>query len=244
MQFSDTSNKLGLIQACEKYCNLGDATISGTAQDLKEFTANINEHLRRVWHTIFSAYGGWQYDDANQSDLPAATATLTADQTSYALPTNAITVRGVEVKNGGSTWYALKPITEEKIREYSAMGDFLKTSAQPQYYQLVGQTIRIYPASNYTQASSFKVFFDRGSVAFASTDTTATPGFASEYHNVLALGASMDWYMYKLPTSTTLPLITQKYERMMADIRYFYQLRFQEAFPARVTVRDAMRENI
>jgi hypothetical protein len=244
MQFSDTSAKLGIIQACERYCNLGDAGISGVSQLLKEFTAHVNQWNRKVWHMIFMAYGGWQYEDANQTDLPAASATLTSGQTTYALPTGSLSVRGIEVKDQGGVWVALKPVTEERIRDVSSMGEFYKTSGQPLFYQVVGQTVRLFPAANYTQASSFKVFFDRGSVAFASTDTTATPGFVSEYHDILPIGASIEFLKIKVPDSSTLALLradAQEYEKKITD---YYSLKFQEMFPPRITVRDQVSQSM
>ena len=244
MQFSDTAAKLGLIQACERYCNLGDAGISGSSSLLKEFTAHINQHGRKVWHYIFEVYGGWQYDDANQTDLPAGVGTLTASQTSYALPSSALTVRGVEVKDTGGGWTPLLPLTEEQIRDSIAMGQFMSTTSNPRYYQLVGQSIRIFPASNYTQASSFKVFFDRGSVAFASTNTTETPGFASEYHDVLAIGASMEWLKTRVPESATLRILQADYLEYINNLKNFYSQRFLQMVPKRFTTKDLISDYI
>ncbi len=244
MQFSDTSTKLGIIQACERYTNKGDAAISGNATLLAEFTAHINEIQRRVWNTIFSSYGGWQYDDSNQTDLPSASATITADQTSYSIPTGALTIRGIEVKNTGSVWTRLAPLTEEMIRERQAMGEFFKTSGSPQYFQLVGDSIRLYPASNYTQASSFKVFFDRGSVAFASGDTTKTAGFASEYHGILPLGAALEYLKIKLPGDGTTAQLRADYQEMMMNLSNYYSKRYLAMFPPRIRVRDAMQEAV
>lgn len=244
MVFSDTTTKLGIIQACEQKCGITDAGISGNAQLLKEFTGRVNKWNRKVWHIIFTSYGGWQYDDANQSDLPFASATLTADQTTYALPTGSLTVRGIEVKDEGDVWYPLTPVTEEQIREYQALGEFYKTSSRPLYYQLVGQTIRIFPASNYTQSSSLKVSFDRGSVAFASTDTTATPGFAGEYHDILPLGASLEYLSEKRPNDATTSLIRAEIQEYEAKIKQFYTTKFLAMFPPRIRVRDVLRDAI
>lgn len=240
--FSDTSTYLGLIQACEDYTNLGSTGISGNAVLLKTFTRHINEAGSRVWSMIFSAYGGWQYEDANQTNLPAAADTLTADQTSYALPTGSLTVRGIEVKDTGGTWTALQPITEEQIRDHQAMGEFYKTAGTPLYYQMVGQTARIFPAANWTQASSFKVFFDRGSVAFASTNTTETPGFAGEFHGILPIMASIQWLTYKRPESKNLALLRQEEAAYIQRLKQFYSEKFHQMFPPRITTADIIRE--
>lgn len=244
LAFSNTTTKGGIIQSCERYCALGDTGISGNATLLKEFTANINEINSRVWHMVFTSYGGWQYDDGNQTDLPAASDTLTSGQTSYALPSTALTVRGVEVKDEGGIWNQLTPLTEEMIRDHQSMGEFFKTSGSPEYYQIVGNTVRIYPASNYTQASSFKVFFDRASVAFASTDTTATPGFSSEYHGIIPIGASIEWLIAKRADSPTLAQLRADFAVYEKNIKQFYQERFRAMFPPRIRTADIIREYV
>lgn len=242
--FSNTTTKGGIIQSCERFTGLGDTGISGNATYLKDFTAHINEINSRVWHMIFTSYGGWQYDDGNQTDLPAASDTLTSGQTSYALPSSALTVRGVEVKDEGGIWTQLKPLTEEMIRDRQSMGEFFKTSGSPEYYQLVGNTVRIYPASNYTQASSFKVFFDRASVAFASTATTETAGFASEYHGILPIGASIQYLIYKKPDSAVLAQLRADFAVYEKNIKQFYQERFRAMFPPRIRTADIIREYV
>lgn len=243
MNFSvTTTEKSGILQACERYTSLGVAGITGDTALLAEFTNYVNEESRKAWHIIFDAYGGWQYDDSQQTDLPAAVDTLTADQTSYALPSEALTVRGVEIKNTGGVWTQLGAVTEEQIRERQPMGEFFKTSSIPQFYQLVGDSVRIYPASNYTQASSFKVFFDRGSVAFTTTDTTDAPGFASEYHDIIPIGASLTWQEVKHPNDATTIMLRNKYEERKASLRDFYQRRWMDKNPARIRVRDAMAQ--
>ena len=243
MQYSQTSTeKNGILQACERFTRLGDAGITGTAATLAEFTNYVNLINRNTWVLIFRAYGGWQYDDGNQVDLPASTATLTSGQTSYALPTSALTVRGIEFKDQGGIWKQLRPITEEQIRDRNAMGEWNKTPGVPMYYQLVGQTVRIFPSANWTQADSFKVFYDRGSVSFLTTDTAETPGFASEFHDILPLGASCLWFEINTPDDLTYPVLKARYEQKKIDLVNFYQAKWSNMFPHRLGVRDSVRE--
>jgi hypothetical protein len=243
MQYSvTTTEKNGILQECERNCNLGDAGITGVTTFLADFTNYCNRASRVIWHSIFMAYGGWQYDDSNQTDLPASTATLTASQTSYALPSGNLTIRGIEVKDTSGIWTQLIPLTEEQIRQYQAMGEFNKTAGSPRYYQLVGQTVRIFPASNYTQASSFKVFYDRGSVAFLTTDTTKTPGFAGEYHDLVPLMASYEYLKIKLPNDSLTTRIGNDITLRIQDLKNYYAQNFRQMFPPRMTVRDVMRD--
>ena len=156
MVFNDTSNMQGLVQAYEDYTDLGENIVSGVTTNLKRATRNMNIANRILWADIFHSYGGWQYDDSNQTNLPSATDTLTSGQSTYALPTDARAVRAVEVKNTGGVWNKLIPLSEDQIQSGSALGEFQKTSGQPRYYTLVGRTVKVFPASNYTQAASLE----------------------------------------------------------------------------------------
>ncbi len=242
LQFSDTSTKLGIIQSNESNCLLGDAGISGNSALLKEFTRHNNRANSQIWSWIFESYGGMKYDDSNQTNLPSATDTLTSGQVTYPIPSGAISVAGVEVKGVGGSWMKLNPITLEQIQEVSAENQFYNTSATPLFYRVVGQTIKIYPAANWTQAASWRVLFDRGSVAFASTDTTATPGFISEFHDAVPVGGSLFWMAINKPGSQTLQELKLQWMDFEKRIKFFYGKQFRELFPPRMTVRDATVE--
>jgi len=242
MVFSDTSGLNGIIQLCEDYCNLGNTGISGNSTLLKKFTAYANDVNREIWSVIFDAYGGWQYEDSNQTDLPIATATITSAQSTYALPTGTYTVRRVEVMNEDSIWHKLEPLPTEKIP--GAISEFYTTDGQPRYYTLIGDTMTIYPASDYTQASSLRVYFDRGSHDFVSTDTTATPGFIAEFHGVIPVGASIRYWFSKPQGNDAYAKLEKEYEKMKQNIKTYYAKKFQEMFPPRMTVKDYLKENI
>ena len=242
--FSDTTNINGIIQQCEDYCNLGDTGISGNATLLKKFTAWANDVNREVWSVIFENYGGWQYEDSNQTDLPIATATLTSAQTTYALPTGAYTVRHVEVLDENSDWVKLTPLTTEQIADSSAISEFESTNGAPKYYTITGDTMTLYPASDYTQASSLRIHFYRGSHDFASTDTTATPGFIAEFHGIIPVGASVRYWFAKPQGNDAYQKLLNEYEKMKKNIGSYYAKKFAEKFPPRMTTKDMLRENI
>lgn len=204
-------------------------------------TRDMNMANRIIWTWIHEAYGGWLYDDGNNTlDFPTAKTTLTTDQKDYQLPSDALTVRGVEVKNQSGVWEKLQPITEEAIRERQAELEFMDVSSQPMYYTPYANSIRIYPASNYTQAASLRVSYDRGTTAFASTDTTKTPGFASEFHEAVAIGGAVFYSMYKtIPQKNDMVALWKDYEKR---IKAYYSARYKEMFPPRMYVNDALKE--
>lgn len=243
MQYSvTTTEKNGILQECERNCKKNTGDITGSTTLLADFTNYTNRAMRQIWSWIFDAYGGWQYDDGNQTDLPSSTSSLESGKVTYALPSDVLTVRGVEIKDEGNVWHILTPLTSEHIQDVESLGEFEKTASTPRYYRLVGQTIYLYPASNFSQASSLKIFYDRGSVAFVTTDTTKTPGFASEYHDLVPLLASIEWLKIHLPEWTGLAIMKNDVELKKREIKKYYNKRFNQMFPPRITTKDTLKQ--
>lgn len=229
MVYSDTTNKSGVIQNIESMCDLGDTYISGNTANQRYFNGIINRVQHRIWHIIHKKTGNWSYDSGSYTDLPVATTNLVSGTTAYALPETALTVKRIEAKDASGQWTVLEPITEEKIPE--AIGEFMDTSSQPSYYTLKDGVINLYPASNYASTDGLKIYYDRGAVEFVYNATTATPGFASPYHEILPLGASIEWYKIKQPQSLTLAVYIQDYAKLEKSIEEHYSSRFKDYKP-------------
>lgn len=230
MNYSDTTNKDGIIQTIEELCDLGDTYISGDSTRLRQFTARINRVSNLVWHIIHKATGNWQYDDNNNTDLPFATTHLVLGQRRYTLPSDALTIQRIEIKDENGNWYELHPITKEKIN-FEGIDDFLDDNGRPIYYRVVGDVIELFAPTDYSQDDSLKVYYDRGSVEFSYDDTVKTPGFASPYHQIIPIKASIEWLKVKQPQSATLALLLQDDLKLENSIREFYGSRFKDYKP-------------
>jgi hypothetical protein len=237
MQYNSEATNQDLVSLLNDLTGMDNNVYPLTAK-----TRDMNRANRQIWSWIHEAYGGWLYDDSNGTDFPTALTTLTSAQKDYTLPSSALTVRGVEIMlNGSTVWQKLFPKTEEQIREIMAEKQFESTSAVPLYYTPYANSFKIYPASNYTQASSLRISYDRGSSAFTTTDTTKTPGFASEFHEAVAVGGGFYFSTYKtIPQKNDLTVQWQDYEKR---IKSYYGKRYKELFPSRMTVRDYVSEN-
>lgn len=240
MQFSDASNNTGIIQEAERLTDLGYTTVSGDTTKLKEFTVLANNNGHKVWHTIFMSNGNWSYDDGNQTDLPQATTNITSGTAKYSIPSTALTVQRVEFLDVYGLWYSLTPITKEMLVS-EAVDEFMKTNGQPKYYRLIGNTIELFPAPDYTQDSSLKVYFDRASSDFATSDTTKTPGFASPYHQIIPLGMAIDWLKVKQPNSPTLAVYIQDYLKLEDNIKKYYNKRWKDIKPTISRARQTFK---
>jgi len=233
MVFNAVSARNGIIQAIERKTDLGLGYISGDANRLADFTADINNENHKVWHTIFMSNGNWQYDDGNYADLPQAVTDLVSGTSLYALPPTALTIQRVECKNASGDFYQLEPITTETL-EGIAISEFMEADSQPMYYRLINGSAEIFPASNYASTGGLKVYFDRDSVDFllatpmTATENNQTPGFASPYHEILAIGVAIEWLKIKQPNSPTLPQLQADYLKMEDAIKKFYGKRFKD----------------
>lgn len=237
MQYNSETNSQDIVSCADDL-----AGTNSTSYPLAAKTRAANQGLRLIWSWIFDAYGGWHYDDRNQTNLPEATTTLTTGQSFYSLPTDSAHVLGLSVKTTGSTWTKLDPITLEQIQQLpDSEANFLTTNGPPRYYRPLANGFKIYPASNYTQAASLELFFSRDVSTFAPSDTIKTPGFDSEFHEAVVVYIALQYAKRKLlPVAAALYNDWQRYEQL---IRKHYSKRYQEMFPPRIAAgNDIMSE--
>ncbi len=209
-----------------------------------------NEALRIIWQDIFYSYGGWIYDDSNQTDLPEATADLVSGQQIYTLPTDSDSLMGVEFKNIGGTWITLVPITLEKIKQNGyAESEFYKVSSTPIFYRPIGNGFKLYPPANYSQVSSLKLHFSRDMTSFVSADTTKTPGFDAPFHYGVPLYMGMKFAQVNglsvaggtMRGGFKTGLLSDWFE-FRDQLKKHYSERFRQMFPPRMRVIDATRD--
>ncbi len=206
MQFSDASNLQGLIQDITFWTGMDT-----TAYATKDRTRNINRWYYDVFTKILQTEGAWEFDDTDKTDLAQLTATLTADQEDYELPkslaTNSYTLQGgstaggilkihrVEVKDAGGIWQKLDQFDQRDIK--GSLEEFMKNSGMPRYYDFRGNSVFLKPApasGQVTLTAGLKLYISRELYTFTDADTTREPGFAENFHRILSLGASKDWF--------------------------------------------------
>lgn len=213
MEFSDTTNKDGLIQDIETLLGMDDGHISGNAVRLKQFTRMINIWYKRAVSWIWEATGTWEYDDSNKTTLPIATTTLVAGQQDYELPSIAQKLDRVEAKDSEGNFQLLIPIDKSQVTD-EALSEFYKTDGMPICYDMVGQSVILYPApaaANVTLVSGLKVYVSRDVDVFTSADTTKEPGFVDNFHTILSVGSAL---RYAIGES-----LTDKKSDLKADLK-------------------------
>lgn len=202
------------------------------AYEDSDILASANAAMDRITNLIRAAQGRWQWDDSNDSDFAIAFTDLEAEKADYDQDPTHYRVERYEVKGQDGNWRKLVPIDQADIFNQS-LTDFLKTSGTPKYYDLVGNSIFLYPKASYDQEDSFKVYYNRGPSYFASNDTTKKPGFNDLFHKLVPL-----WAAYDYAFINQMPIQKQLFEQisLMEDqLAEYYSLRQIDEHPRLVT---------
>ena len=217
------STRQGLVEDVLYNCGLPTVTASYSSYALADITRNINNAYLDVVGKIWNCAAGWQYDDTNQTTLPVGYTTIVHNQQDYELPSTAQRVQRVEVKDSNGDSVLLRQIDIHDV-DSQAMTELLETAGMPQYYDLVGRSIMLYPkpaSGDVTLASGLAVYVDREPTLFTTASTTAEPGFASPYHKILSYSAAIDFVQDKATQDRLVAMKT----RMEQGLVGFYSKR-------------------
>jgi len=230
VKFNDVVNEQGLCQDARALAGL--AVNDTVSYSDKALTRNINAWYRQVDSWIWDASGTWEFDDSNYTDLPIATTDLVASQRDYSIPSTARKILRVEVMDSSGNYNKLTPIDQSGITD--AMTEFQDETGMPLYYDLVGESIMLYPApaaANVTTTDGLKLFFSRTIDEFAITDTSTQPGFENNFHRALSIGAALDWAnAHDLPVNLISGL-TGQLALQRESIAKFYGIRHSDMQP-------------
>lgn len=224
MQFSDTTNKNGLIQYCEDLCRLGDGGITSDTVLFAKFTAFLNQSEKKVAIALMRADKNWKFDDSKYSDFPIASIDLVASQRDYSLP----------AATSGGAFQTLYKINRVRILDSSAnyhelpiMGADEQESdatAFPTSYRVLGSSLRLNCLpSGITTTSGLEIKFQRASNLFTVASTTEQPGFIDSYHDILCYDASS---AYLMPVNSDLAIVySQVFDKRLKELLSDYALR-------------------
>ena len=216
MVYSDSTNDGGIVEDARWLVGA-----NSTSYPIADLTRNVNRWLDKAVAVIIPASGTWQFDDSNYTDYPIATTALVSGQEDYVLDAAFLRIERVEVKDEAGNWTRLKQIDRTEVDQ--ALAEYHETDGEPYRYDVSSNSIKLYPASDYSQANSLRVYFQRKGSYFSTTDTTKEPGFADIFHRYLSLGAAYDYSLkYKSSNQETL---RSEILQMEGDIQNFYSRR-------------------
>jgi len=218
-----------------------------TGTDINSFpNADLNhavgEGTKRVSTLINRYRTGWQYDDENYTDLPIDEADLVSGQQDYNLKTEHITVDRVDILSENGDALNLTQIDQQLLKRDRkvALDNYKSTDGTPDEYDIMGNSIFLYPAPNYAKTKGLIVYFTRPPLLFDYTDdtfstaqnpqlasaqgsSTSVPGFNQLFHDLIPLWASFDYLQFRKPEKAQSILI--RIQTMERELEESYGLR-------------------
>lgn len=193
MKFKDTGNT---HDSLTHYANslLGFAEGSTTEYSVAAMARAANTWKYKVALWIWAAQDAWDWDDDAHTDFGIATTTLVDDQQDYGLPTDALRIKEVSIKDSGGIFHKLRAIDEKEVND--SLDEFQKTKGLPVFYRLFKQSLFIYPApktSEVTESAGLKIYFHREINEFTGSTTTTEIGIFEPGDRLIAMGVALEF---------------------------------------------------
>ncbi len=185
--FNDTTNKQGLYQHLLFLSGQTEASFP-----IADATRLLNFALDRYTYLSILSSGDWQFDDFGNSTFARARRSLASGQQDYSMQVDYLTVERVEIQDEDGVWHKLDQFDENDIADQS-LNDYKSTDGTPQYYDIVNNSIVLYPAPDYSRSEALELTYKRPFNHFSTSDTTASiniPSIHSEYLVLHALSRS------------------------------------------------------
>lgn len=229
-QFSDTTNKNGLIQKFEFWTRQKDGTVTGTL--LKQVTDRLNHAFERIMPILLAYNDQVRWDDLNHTDAPIGYVTLTANQNDYKITVddNSLDILNIThvriLPSATATRYVdLERITADDPRVPSILSPDSGVTGVPSYFLELGNRLYLDILPSYTVASGIELFFSRQQSYFVSTDTTKEPGIPLPFHELLALHAAHDWLRVNSSDNKLKDEVAAEIQKQEAKLKHFIDMR-------------------
>lgn len=200
---------------------------------------NINIAYQDVARLIWESDGTWAFDDANNTDTPVAHRTIGNASATYLVPTTALRIKQIEIKNADGNWHVLRPLDLPSDTTVSKE-EYLNDVGLPIYYELEGNEIRLFPppGTGYTTMSSgMKVRLSRDVTALGVSATSTVPGFAAPFHRILSYSAALDF----VQDNQQRQFLAMQKDRLEKGLTRFYGKRNEDQ-PARIKPKKNRRQ--
>ena len=228
MQFNSESNSDDLVSDITFWTGA-----DLTAYPLIDRSRNSNRGLDRVTALILKCDKGWRHDDTVQtSELLDVSSNLVSGTQKYITSVTWLKIAQIRVKDSAGDFITLS----QKDRNKMSDSELTATSGTPSTYFRMGNYIYLNPKPSYASTGGLEVQFQRGASYFIPTDTTKTPGFASHFHRLVSLYASLD-YCEINELDKRAAKIQKKIDMLEAELIVHYSERNEDIQP-RISVRD------
>lgn len=236
MQYNSHATNQDIVSLADKMAKSNPVSFP-----IAEKTLYANMGNRIILTEIFNAYGGMKYDDRNNTDFPYSTTDLMSGQDDYALPLDLGQLEKVYVQDQNSdNWTELEPLALDNIHTEP---DFMDVDSNPMFYRVIGNSIKLYPASSYSKDDALMIEYTRDISTFVTTDTTKTPGFDTQFHEAIPTYMA---YQYEITNSVVTPTGKIPHQDawfdILARIKRHYSQKYRQLYPMRMKVRNDINQ--
>lgn len=199
---------------------------------IAEKVIDINLAMDKALSLIFQASGKWQFDDSNHTDYPIITTNLIANQRDYTFTTDGsgnliLDIYKVMIKNPTSGYYEeIYPVDQQSDEYTQGFWSGQNTTGTPSRYDKTANGIFLDCIPSYNSTDGVKIFINRESTYFLTSDTTKKPGFAGLFHEYIALRPSYQ-YAYRNTLNNAVALHNEMV-LMESDIKKHYRDRSRD----------------
>lgn len=234
MQFSNTTQKDGIIQRIEDYTNLGDGVISGDDTLLRKTAADVNETQYDLIVDIMQLQDSFDWDDPYRTDYPIATTPLTTNRDYQFDQLSFLKLKRVDITYDGINWERATPFdsaTYMKGFGNDTQVDQHFDTSKPMY-DPKSFGFWLYPKATAAQVADgalARIEFSRAFDEFKFDDTEQQPAIDRPFHDLIAIGASLKWAIRK-GDQTKINNLTLQYERGRDKMIQHYADRNEDKF--------------
>lgn len=199
LQFSDTTNKDGIVQKIQDACGLLSATTN--SYPLKRITKDVNSALDNYLEIANAEAPKIKVDDTNHSSEQKMLINLVSGTKRYTFGSDAnsnqiMRIDRIDILRADGTSKRLKVFNREEITDVG-LASYNSVSGEPDGYYIDGEEVVFDRAPNYNSTNGMTLFIQRTGSYFASTDTTKVPGIPNIHHDYLWIRPSFYWCVLK-----------------------------------------------
>lgn len=196
IQFNDTTNKQGIVQAIRR--RTGTNTASSGSYPIEDITLDVNMALSNFFVLANNNSGRrQQVDDTNHTDFPIVYADITSGQQDINLTLDENGNQILEIHKVILTLASGEKRILRQIDIHDENDSFMtdSTTGIPETYELTAEGIFLHQTPNFTLADALEVWVDRAASYFAASDTTKRAGIPEIFNEYLIIRPS---YFYCL----------------------------------------------
>lgn len=224
MQFNPTDKSISIVGDID-FLLFGDSVSLNTDYSLVDRTRNVNIAYDEAVAELYKADPNYKWDDTTNTDFPIATTPLVANTDHYVLLDSALVIHKFRIKDRNGNWITLTPKLRSELTDTE-----LNATGTPDKYFKIDNAVFPLPVPDYGAAAGVELAFQRGGNHFATTDTTASPGFNLQFHQILSISAALR-YALANGMSEKVKTLQEMKEDIRSKMVEHYQLRSPDEKP-------------